>query len=74
MGGARGVHDRLVDEGFVLFGGPLGDADGEHALLVVEATDEAEVRRQLEDDPWDESMLTIVRIERWLVWLRRPGL
>src|SRR3954467_15083700 len=37
--------DRLVDEGFVLLGGPLGD--GERVLLGVEAADEAEARGRL---------------------------
>ena len=29
--------DGLVDEGFIVLGGPLGDEDGEHTLHVVDA-------------------------------------
>ena len=38
----------LVDNGFVILGGPIGD--GEHAMLVVEATDESEVTARLGKD------------------------
>jgi uncharacterized protein YciI len=60
--------DRLVDEGFVLLGGPLGD--GERALLAVEAADADEVRTRLAPDPWlRDGVLRIRRIEPWTIWL-----
>lgn len=53
--------DALVDEGFVVLGGPLGD--GETVLLVIEALDEAEIRSRLAEDPWEPlKILTVERI------------
>ncbi len=42
--------DQLVDEGFILMGGPLVDEGG--ALLIVNAEDEEQVREKLKNDPW----------------------
>ena len=39
----------LVDEGFVVLGGPVGQ--GERVLLVVSADSEAAIRRRIEADP-----------------------
>ena len=41
--------DQLVDEGFILMGGPLLDEGG--SLLIVNAEDENEVRNKLKNDP-----------------------
>jgi hypothetical protein len=69
------VMDRLVAEGFVLLGGPIGD--GERVLLAVEATDEQEIHDRLAADPWLETgQLVIGQIQPWTIWLdgrRRPG-
>jgi uncharacterized protein YciI len=62
--------DRLVDDGVVVLGGPVGEGDGDDALLVVDAGSEEEIRRRLADDPWAERVLTIRSIEPWSVWLR----
>jgi hypothetical protein len=60
--------DALVDEGFVVLGGPLGD--GHRALLVVEAPDEGAVRRRLTLDPWvPMRLLSIGTFESWTIWL-----
>jgi hypothetical protein len=65
--------DALVDDGFVVLGGPLGD--GHRALLVVEATDEGAVRASLEPDPWTSAhLLEIGMLEPWTVWMDGPGL
>jgi uncharacterized protein YciI len=58
----------LVDEGVVLFAGPL--AGSEHGrirvLLVARAASEAEVRRRLADDPWESSERVITTtVEPW---------
>jgi hypothetical protein len=45
-----GFMDGLVDDGFVVIGGPL--EDGERALLIVAAADEDAVRARLAEDPW----------------------
>ena len=42
--------DKLVDAGFVILGGPLGD--GTWILLVVEAADQPEIEMRLGEDPW----------------------
>ena len=61
--------DALVDDGFILLGGPIGEGDGEDTLLIVSAAGEDEVRARLAEDPWFETVLTIRSIEPWSVWL-----
>jgi hypothetical protein len=63
--------DGLVDEGFVVLGGPIGEGEGENVLLVVEAADEAVIQARLADDPWPDEMLTTESIRPWTLWLRR---
>jgi uncharacterized protein YciI len=66
--------DGLVDQGVIVLGGPVGEGDGDSALLVVDAGSEADVRSWLAADPWGEDMLSTESIERWSVFLRRsPG-
>jgi uncharacterized protein len=63
--------DALVDEGFIVLGGPIGEGDeGDNTLLVVDAEDEAAVRARLGEDPWPLEVLTIESIRPWTVWLR----
>ena len=60
--------DALVDDGFVVLGGPVGD--GEQILLAVEARDEDEIRQRFADDPWHVSgVLKIGRVTPWTIWL-----
>lgn len=60
--------DSLVDDGFIVMGGPLDG--GEHALLIVVAADETEVRRRLSADPWTPTqMLEVGSVQRWSIWL-----
>lgn len=64
--------DALVDDGFVVLGGPLGD--GDEVLLIVRADSEAEIEARLADDPWlPMEVLRIARIERWQIWLGNPA-
>jgi uncharacterized protein YciI len=66
--------DELVEEGFIVLGGPVGEGDGHSALLVVEADTEADVRARLAKDPWGEEMLATESVEPWAIFLRRsPG-
>ncbi len=65
--------DGLVEEGFIVLGGPVGPGDGDDTLVVVQAESEAEVRRRFAGDPWPEDVLQLVSIERWSLWLRAPG-
>lgn len=60
--------DQLVDDGFIVLGGPVGD--GAQSLHVVEATDENEIRTRLAQDPWAATrMLQIGSIDAWALWL-----
>jgi hypothetical protein len=53
-------------------GGPVGDR--QRVQLVVEASDEAEARDRLRDDPWHEAqLLSIGSLEPWSVWLDGTG-
>ena len=62
-----GFMDGLVDTGFVIIGGPIGE-DG--ALLLVRAHDEAEIHARMRDDPWHRSqLLTVGVVEPWRIWL-----
>jgi uncharacterized protein YciI len=62
--------DRLVEDGFIVLGGPIGSGDGENTLLIVKADDDAAARARLEDDPWFAGVLAIESVRPWSVWLR----
>jgi uncharacterized protein len=60
--------DGLVDEGFVILGGPVGD--GEQVMLVVEAADERDAEARVGEDPWASmGVLRIGAIRPWAIWL-----
>jgi uncharacterized protein YciI len=64
--------DKLVDEGFILMGGPLLDEAGmpRGALLIVRAENQNEVREKLKDDPWFErGILELESITRWEIFI-----
>jgi uncharacterized protein YciI len=65
--------DALVEDGFVILGGPVGD--GEQTLHVVEAADENDIKARLAGDPWAVAgLLRVGAIEPWALWLdSRPG-
>ena len=63
------VMDALVDDGFIILGGPIGD--GKHVMLVVDAVDPADVHARLEADPWIGERLRVTRIEPWTILLGR---
>ncbi|MBO0701879.1 MAG: hypothetical protein J2P38_03030 [Candidatus Dormibacteraeota bacterium] len=63
--------DRLAEEGFIVLGGPVGEGDGDYALLMVEADDLASVHLRLAPDPWDGTVLISRSIKPWQLWLRR---
>lgn len=59
--------DGLVDDGFIVLGGPLFD---EHRVVhAVEAESEDEIRATLARDPWSETHLCIGAIESWTIRL-----
>jgi hypothetical protein len=63
--------DGLVDDGFIVLGGPLAD---EHRVVhVVEADSEDAVRDTLARDPWSESHLRVGSIDPWTIRLDGRG-
>jgi uncharacterized protein YciI len=62
--------DALAEEGVVVLGGPVGEAEGEIALLVVAAESEAEIHARLSEDPWTDAMLRTASVKPWFVLLR----
>jgi hypothetical protein len=59
--------DALVDQGFVVLGGPL--ADEHRVVLAVEAESDDAIRATLALDPWSETHLHVDTIERWTIRL-----
>jgi uncharacterized protein YciI len=59
--------DGLVDDGFVILGGPL--ADEQRVVHVIEAPSEEAIRQRLAADPWSESHLRIEAIDPWTLRL-----
>jgi uncharacterized protein YciI len=60
--------DGLVDDGFIILGGPVGD--GEQTLHAIEAADETDIKARLAKDPWARTgLLRIGTIEPWALWL-----
>jgi uncharacterized protein YciI len=60
--------DQLVDEGFILMGGPLVDEGG--SLLIFNAEDEDEVREKMKNDPWlKQGILKQESIKRWQIFI-----
>ncbi|HXB49112.1 MAG TPA: YciI family protein [Streptosporangiaceae bacterium] len=59
--------DALVDDGFVIIGGPLGSGQ---RLIAVEAPDEQAVRDRLAADPWVlAGLLRVSSVQPWSLWL-----
>ncbi len=59
--------NRLADQGFVLFAGPLAGTEHDRirVLLIAEAASEADVNRRLADDPWVRTQrLVTTSVER----------
>jgi uncharacterized protein YciI len=61
--------DALSERGRIPLGGPVGDVDGQHAVLVVEGGSENEARALFADDPWMNSILRIESVEPWTLWI-----
>jgi uncharacterized protein YciI len=59
--------DTLVEQGFVVLGGPL--ADELRVVLAIEAASEAEVRATLARDPWHETHLVVTSVDAWTIRL-----
>jgi uncharacterized protein YciI len=60
--------DQLIDDCFILMGGPLVDEGG--SLLIVNAEDENEVREKLKNDPWAKhGILKLESVKRWQIFI-----
>jgi uncharacterized protein YciI len=59
--------DSLVEQGFIVLGGPL--ADQVRVAHAVESRSEDDVRATLGRDPWSGSHLVIESIEPWTIRL-----
>lgn len=62
--------DSLVDDRFIMLGGPVGEGDGEDVLLVVESSGEEDIRTRLAADPWWGTILVLTEVRIWNVLLR----
>jgi hypothetical protein len=63
--------DGLVEDGFIVLGGVLGDEV--RTAHAVEAASEEEVRETLARDPWSGSHLAVDSIDRWTIRLQRSS-
>jgi uncharacterized protein YciI len=62
--------DALVEEGFIVLGGPLEGDGGREVLHAICASSEGEVRARLAEDNWHQNgMLTVRSIEPWTILL-----
>ena len=60
--------DQLVEDGFILMGGPLVDEGG--SLLIINAEDESEVKETLKNDPWmQHGILKLESVKRWQIFV-----
>jgi uncharacterized protein YciI len=59
--------DDLVEQGFIVLGGPLSDEF--RVVHAVDAESEDEIRSTLSRDPWSETHLVIGAIEPWTIRL-----
>ncbi|HEY7207634.1 MAG TPA: hypothetical protein VH416_05285 [Gaiellaceae bacterium] len=59
--------DGLVDDGFIVLGGPL--ADEVRTAHAVSAESESDVRAILARDPWSETHLRVEAIDPWTIRL-----
>lgn len=60
--------DALVDEGFIVLGGPL--EGGREVLHAISASSEEDVRTRLAEDNWAQNgMLTVKSVEPWILLL-----
>jgi hypothetical protein len=63
--------DGLVDDGFIVLGGVLGDEL--RTAHAVEAGSEQEVRDRFGRDPWSGSHLVVDSVDLWTIRLQRSS-
>ncbi|HEU5379146.1 MAG TPA: hypothetical protein VFV38_27300 [Ktedonobacteraceae bacterium] len=63
------LMDALVDNGFIVLGGPLDNE--EKALLIIDAESEQAIEARFAEDPWiAKRVRRIANVERWEILLR----
>jgi uncharacterized protein YciI len=63
--------DGLVENGFVVLGGPL--EGGREVLLIVDAESEDALRARFDEDPWiRDGKLGLASVDEWTVLLEAP--
>ena len=70
--------NRLAEDGFVLFAGPLAGSEHDRirVLLIAQAASETDIHRRLADDPWQRTQRVVTTsVEPWnlLVGAERLG-
>jgi hypothetical protein len=63
--------DGLVEDGFIVLGGVLGDEV--RTAHAVEASSQDEVRKRFAQDPWSGTHLLVDSIDPWTIRLQRPA-
>ena len=64
--------DELVDDGFIVLGGPI--AGGERVLIAIYADDENEIEERFAADPWRPmGLLVTAKIEPWEILMDGRG-
>jgi hypothetical protein len=66
-----GFMDGLVDDGFIILGGPL--QDGHRVMHAIEAESAEVIRETLARDPWSGTHLVVAAIEPWTIRLDSRG-
>jgi uncharacterized protein YciI len=63
--------DELVEQGFIVAGGPLGGEDDARRIMhLIEAPDAQTVERRMDDDPWTPmNLLRTISLDPWTVLL-----
>jgi uncharacterized protein YciI len=62
--------DALAADGVIVLGGPTGERENGLVLLVADVDGEDEIRARLGEDPWSDTILRIVSVRPWSIWLR----
>lgn len=62
--------DRLVEQGLIILGGPIGGQPDEVALLAMRADNGDHIQSIFDADPWIISgVLRLASIRPWTLWL-----
>jgi uncharacterized protein YciI len=60
--------NQLLDDGFVVLGGPIHGGSTHRARLIIRSSSEEAVRARLAEDPWiRRGLLQTIQIEPWEV-------